>query len=331
MLPVNPTTFDGEHVFAEQGQLHVSLSGTGSGNVTGPAAQSASNVDLLTGTVNGWYDVTQFHSGSIQIIASAGISAGAVIFEQTNDDVLAPAGAALSVIEPSGALAATQILAAAITIAANTSRLFTFPINARYIRVRISTPFVGGTVRAVGALSQLTVPNPSVYATLASSQAVVVSSSVLEDAATSAGPVIVGGVVRTAALTTPIAGDAIRATMTTGGAQIVRPHAVPELCWQFTGVLNTTTAVAARTAGATGIRNYVTDVQYQNNSATATTILILDGTTTIAQYNAPANMSLPAVISYSTPIRGAAITALNVNCGTAGASVMINVQGFQAA
>lgn len=152
-----------------------------------------------------------------------------------------------------------------------------------------------------------------------------------EDAAATTSPLITGGVVRTATSpTTLIAGDAARNTMTSSAALVTYPFAVPEVSWQYTGVLTTTTAAAARAAGAAGIRNYVTSLQYQNTSATATTVLVLDGATTIAQFNAPANMALPAVIKFASPIRGTAATALNVNCGTAASNILINVQGFQA-
>jgi hypothetical protein len=41
-------------------------------------------------------------------------------------------------------------------------------------------------------------------------------------------------------------------------------------------------------------------------------------------------MALPAVIGFTTPLRGTAATALNVNCGTAAANLLVNVQGYQA-
>lgn len=121
-------------------------------SVSGPAAQSIVNTDLLTGVVSGWYDAAAFHSGAVQIIATAGISAGAVIFEQTNDTTLAPSGATMPVQEP--ATVGNSSLIGAQTIAASTARIFTFRITCRYVRVRISTAFVGGTVRAVGVFSQ---------------------------------------------------------------------------------------------------------------------------------------------------------------------------------
>jgi hypothetical protein len=40
--------------------------------LVGPASLSALNADLLTGTVNGWYDARSFQSASVQVIASAG-------------------------------------------------------------------------------------------------------------------------------------------------------------------------------------------------------------------------------------------------------------------
>ena len=129
-------------------------------SVVGPSALSALNTDLLTGTVNGWFDAGAYQAGSVQIMASAGISAGAVIFEQTNDVTIAPAGVPLLAYETSSITSNPNV--AAIAIAANASRLFTVPINARFIRVRISTAFVGGTLRAFGTFSQRSAALPTV-------------------------------------------------------------------------------------------------------------------------------------------------------------------------
>lgn len=57
--------------------------------ITGPAAQSVLNTDLITGTVSGWYDVSAFNSGTLQVIGSARITAGVITFEATNDISLA--------------------------------------------------------------------------------------------------------------------------------------------------------------------------------------------------------------------------------------------------
>lgn len=301
-------------------------------SLLGPTSLSALNVDLLTGLsgASGWFDASAYQSGTIQIIASAGISAGAVFFEQTNDVALAAAGVPLRAVESALINGAPNI--AAITIAANSVRVFKVQIDARYIRVRISTAFVGGTVRASAifnqtstAFSVVSVTQPTASNFLAS-----IAGINAEDSGAPTNPVVIGGMVRTAlAPTTLVATDAVRLTMTAGAAAVTYPFAVPETNWQFTGALTTATAVAARTAGTTGIRNYVASLQYQNTSATATTVLVQDGASTIAQFNAPASMAAPATVVFSIPLRGTAATALNVNCGTAGANVLINVQGFQ--
>jgi hypothetical protein len=157
-----------------------------------------------------------------------------------------------------------------------------------------------------------------------------VAGAAAHSAAASGNPVQAGGVVATAVSTAEVAGDVSRFTMTTGGQQLVKPYGLPETDWQYTGALTTTTAAAAKAAGAAGVRNYVTDISYQNTSAVATTVLLLDNVTTIGQWHAPANMALPAVITFPTPKRGTAATAMNVNCGTAAANVLINVGGYQA-
>ena len=129
-------------------------------SVVGPSAQAAINTNLLTGTVNDWFDAGAYQSGSIQIVGSAGITAGAVIFEQTNDTALSPSGVPLRAYETSSITANPNV--AAITIAANAVRLFTVPVNARYVRVRISTAFTGGTVQAFGTFSQRSTTSPTV-------------------------------------------------------------------------------------------------------------------------------------------------------------------------
>lgn len=119
--------------------------------INGPLAQSVINTDLLTGTVNGWYDAAKFQSGTVQIIASAGISAGQIFFEQTNDNT---STVGLPLLHTEAIAINSNPNNAAFAIAANANRLFRFSVNARYIRVRISTAFVGGTVRAIGFFSE---------------------------------------------------------------------------------------------------------------------------------------------------------------------------------
>ena len=117
------------------------------------ASIAALNIDLLTGNASGWYDAANFHSVAIQIIGGAGISAGAIIFEQTNDITNAAAGNVWPVEEITTLTPTPNI--AAITIAASTIRMFSGQAIGRYFRVRVSTAFAGGTVQAVAVFSQL--------------------------------------------------------------------------------------------------------------------------------------------------------------------------------
>jgi hypothetical protein len=122
-------------------------------SVGAAASIAALNIDLLTGNAAGWYDAANFHSAAVQIVGGAGISAGAIIFEQTNDNVAAPNGSTMPVQEP--AVVASSSLIGAQAIAASTARVFVFPVTCRYVRVRVSTAFVGGNVQAVATFSQL--------------------------------------------------------------------------------------------------------------------------------------------------------------------------------
>jgi hypothetical protein len=87
-----------------------------------------------------------------------------------------------------------------------------------------------------------------------------------EDAAAGTSPVTVGGVVRTAvAPTTLVAGDAARMTMTAGAAAVVQPYGVPEVTWQApprVGGFNDTVAQVVKEAAGTGLRNYVTELDF---------------------------------------------------------------------
>lgn len=101
--------------------------------------------NLLTGD-SGWFDVTEYRAGSIQIIVPGGVSAGAVIFEQSNDGVNATPWI---VCEPHLGVPITT----AQTLAALSVRTFFGETSSRFVRVRISTAFVGGAVTAYGGFT----------------------------------------------------------------------------------------------------------------------------------------------------------------------------------
>jgi len=298
---------------------------------TGPASQTASN-NILTSDGSAT-SCEQYNGVLLQVQSTAGISAGAVAFEQSADGTNWAALQVFDVVTQNANPITT------LAIAANTVRLFAASLFCRFIRVRISTTVVGGSIQGMAVFSQnspLPLTRNVQQATASQLNATVVGSGNFtvvgpgaHSAASSGNPVRVAGRVNTAVDTTLVAGDTADLFVSSSGQLVQKPYASAELDWQYTGVLTTATAQAVRAAGAAGVRNYVTGLQYQNTNATTTTVLVLDGATLIAQYNAPANMAVPAVIGFATPLRGTAATALNVNCGSAAASLQVNVQGYQ--
>lgn len=120
--------------------------------ITAPS-MSGINYNLLTGTLNTTAATdtfaintggASFRSLYCQVTGSAGISAGKIIFEGSNDNAnFVP----LTVYDD--AIVTGVPITTATAIAANTNRFFSFSITYRYIRCRISTAFTGGTVIAI--------------------------------------------------------------------------------------------------------------------------------------------------------------------------------------
>ncbi len=161
--------------------------------IVGAAASIAAlNIDLLTGGASGWFDATNYRSVSIQIVGSAGITAGAITFEQTNDTTVAAAGNLWPVDEM--AIATPTPIIAAVTIAANTIRSFGAPITHRFVRVRVSTAFATANVQAIANFSQATYwrQTHTVHQATAANLLATVSGTVT---ATVSGAGITGGVI----------------------------------------------------------------------------------------------------------------------------------------
>jgi hypothetical protein len=122
--------------------------------LTGAAAQSVLNNNIFLETAgSGWIDTfldgVTFRSFYCAIYASAGITAGQITFEATNDITKTPV--IMSCFDD--AVITGTTIQAAIGIAANANRYFSGKISYRYIRCRISTAFAGGTIQAVTRMS----------------------------------------------------------------------------------------------------------------------------------------------------------------------------------
>lgn len=202
--------------------------------------------------------------------------------------------------------------------------IYVGPFN--FFRVR-STAWTSGAA-TIWMVADNSGVDPVIVATVAGQSAVVGTSS--HSGNINTYPVCVGGQAKSAIDTTLVDGDASYLTLTTARQVVTKDFGSAENDLQVSGSVTTTgSAVAAFGAAGASIRNYVTGLQAQNISATATTLLIQDGATTIWQCNLPANMDKPINIVFPTPLKGTANTAMNHNFGTAGANVLLNIQGFK--
>lgn len=126
--------------------------------ITGGTGRSALNDNVLAASGSAAIDTMAIGNGlgsaksfSIQVVGSAGISAGAVSLEVSNDNTNWTNAAYVT-----GPASSSTFTGAAATVAASAIVVFQGPILFRYLRLRISTAFVGGTVSATARL--LTAP-----------------------------------------------------------------------------------------------------------------------------------------------------------------------------
>jgi hypothetical protein len=177
------------------------------------------------------------------------------------------------------------------------------------------------------------VAGQGIYATVAGSvTATGVAGAAAHDAVISGNPLRIGARGVTANYTGVASGDVADLIATLVGVLIQKPYSIPEGDWSFACAapiaVNTDTVMKA--AGAAGIRNYCTALQYHNTNAVATEVVVKDSATVIWRGYAPANMVQPAVVILPDPLRGTAATVMNFTCITAGAAVYANAQGYQA-
>lgn len=223
-------------------------------------------------------------------------------------------------VEPAGlGNAQTSVITAA--------GLYNVPKLARFVRLRVSTATTGGTTTV--AMTKSFSDFRSVTATANTP----IVGAAAHDAAVSGNPDRIAGRAVTANYTAVASNDTADLITTTVGAIIGKPFSIPEADWQYAaaagGIVNTTDVVA-RAAQATGIRNYVTGVQVRNASAVATEFVIKEGANVIWRTQLPANMTSSMEVAFSTPLKSAAVAAINVACVTTGAAVYANLQGYSA-
>ena len=177
----------------------------------------------------------------------------------------------------------------------------------------IATVFTGSTATGIASLN---VQGPAAH-----------------DAVVTGNPVRVGGRALSAAYAPVATGDIADLVTTLQGVLVTRPWQIPELEWSYVsaagGIVNTTDVPLAGAAGA-GLRRYITSMQLKNINATATEVVLKDGSTIIWRGHVSASMTTSEEVVFNNPLKTSANAALNVACITTAAAVYVNAQGFTA-
>lgn len=272
----------------------------------------AINTDLLI------IDCLNMRGLSIQCISMG--TTGVVTPAWSNDGVN---WVATSIMTPLGVAAATF----------NAAGLWSTPVQARYFRLRLTTATTAGTttlnVQGIQAPMGQPVAQPVSGSVSLTGTLPAIVGQTAEDSAVTGNPVRVGARAYDALpAATVINGDAIDVRASRSGQLVTKEFAPGDLDFQVNATVTTNTQTQIRAAQAAGIRQNVTQITYQNTNATATTLTIQDGSTTLITFSVPASMTNPVQLQFPTPLRGTAATVLNYTAGTTGANVLLNVTGF---
>lgn len=313
--------------------------------ITGQSAQTAVVNNILSTTSGATaIDANGFRSAMIQVISTA--TGGTFIFEGSNDNV----NFQTIPVYNQNILTGTPIVAA---ITATASQFgYILPLNFRYIRLRIATTITGGSIQAFTKLMQTPFTpaviqvaqatsgnlNANIGSGTITSLTTLANGQTAHSAASTGSPVRVGGRVNTTLDTTLVQGDASDLMQTSAGQVIQKPFGSAENDWQYaaaaSGIVNTTTAVTIKAAGAASIRNFITGITIMAEAlGAATELVIRDGAagTVIFRTKIPA-AGLPTTnIKFQTPLKGTAATLLEVATLTASVTgaVYFNAQGYQ--
>jgi len=125
-------------------------------------------------------------------------------------------------------------------------------------------------------------------------------------------------------------GDIINLITDMVGKLIVLPYANPEnFVNGTTAAITDTTSTSVIASAGGSLRNYVTDLTVTNSHATVGTFVkILDGSTIIWEGYAAA-LGGGFAKSFTIPLRGTAATAVNAQCVTTGANVIVSAAGYK--
>lgn len=160
------------------------------------------------------------------------------------------------------------------------------------------------------------------------------AGDIAHDSADSGNPVKVGAKAGTADITAVANADRTDLRADTLGHLIVRPYALHEnLVSGATSAITTTTSTSVIASAGAGVRNYITTLTVFNSHASvSTTVDITDGSGGTVLHRGYALAGGGGyTISFPTPLRGSAATAVHAVCGTTGANVYVSASGYKAA
>ena len=223
----------------------------------------------------------------------------------------------------SAGVSLTNLGSTAAAYASTTVGQFQFSRRGLYFRARVST-YGSGTVSVVAVLSK----TPFVQLGLL----YVGGGASPEGGGAGTSPIVIGLECRTSSKTSVANSTLVRPIATVDGRLITRLNSIPENEWQYAaasgGITNTTDVVLQAAAGS-GIKNYLTGLSVANASATASEVVVKDGSTVIWRMYLAANAPIQS-IKFVTPLQSTANTALNVACITTGTQTYVNAQGYKA-
>ena len=195
------------------------------------------------------------------------------------------------------------------------------------------SPLMGNGVTGTGSLRVTLASNGT-----ANTNPWLVSGSAAHSTAVSDNPVRIGGRVITTLDTTLVQGDASDIAVTTGQQLVTKSFASSENDWQFAsaagGIVNSTTGVTVKAAGAASIRNFMTSLTLAADAlGSATEVIVYDGTTATVLWRTKIQTAGLAsqTFNFPTPLRGSAATLMGVATVTASVTggVIFSCSGFQ--
>ena len=266
--------------------------------VTGQSAQTATVNNILTTTAGtASSELTGYRTASVQVVSTG--TAGTFIFEGSNNDINFQAIPVFSQLILTG-----TPITGAITATA-TQLIYVFPVNVRYVRLRIATTITGGSIQAFSKFSQTnftpailqiaqataanlnvnvgTLPTLGTLTTLANGQTA-------HSSASTGSPLRIGGRVVPTTIAnqdaTLLAGDASDAGISTGQQLIIKESSTAELDFNFnfsTVASTVTVQPFVPASGTASVRNYIRQLAISTDAlGTGGVAWILDGALTVS-------------------------------------------------